>query len=454
MHTTFLFMKKKIANWGNYPVMESEEYTFSSEKDLYKRLSEDHSSLIPRGNGRCYGDASLGERTLSSLAFDHVIAFDRVEGIFECESGVTLDQVLNISVPHGWFLPVTPGTKYITVGGAVASDIHGKNHHTEGSFVDHVLEISIMRSSGEITICSPSVNSELFEITRGGMGLTGIILNVKFRLKKIATSYIRQIQVKATNLHELLELFHEYKNHTYTMSWIDCLKGGGNFGRSILMAGEHAPLEELSEKQKMKPLVPSSDPLFTFPVNLPSFVLNQYSVKAFNFLYYQKNLKKYSNHIVPYDPFFYPLDKILEWNKGYGRKGFLQYQFVLPMESSEKGMKEILFRIREKGMGSFLAVFKVFGKQTSLISFPMEGCTLALDFPVRKELFSFLDELDKVVLDYGGRLYLTKDARMKPEIFWNSYPNAQKFHDLVKKYNPDYKFRSLQSDRLEITSAK
>lgn len=445
-------MKKKIANWGNYPAIESEEYSFSSVRALQEAVLRDHAACIARGNGRCYGDASLGEKTISCLSFDHVMSFDAKEGIFECESGVTLDQVLNIVVPKGWFLPVTPGTKYITVGGAVASDIHGKNHHTDGSFCDHVLEITLMLATGEIITCSPVLNEALFEITRGGMGLTGIIISVKFNLKKISSSFIRQKQVKAANLHELLELFNEYKEYTYTVSWIDCLKGGNDFGRGIMMAGEHAFEEELSPKQKKHPLSPASDTLFTFPFNLPSFVLNQYSVKAFNFLYYQKNIKKEVSNVIPYDPFFYPLDKILQWNKGYGKNGFLQYQFVLPMESSEKGMKEILYRIRQQGMGSFLAVFKVFGKQNNLISFPMEGSTLALDFPVKKDLFPFLDELDKVVLDYGGRLYLTKDARMKPEIFWKSYPGAQQFQELIKKYNPDYKFRSLQSDRLRITT--
>lgn len=445
-------MKKKIANWGNYPVMEAEEYVFPSVNALRSMLSADHATYIARGNGRCYGDASLSEKTLSCLSFDHVLSFDAARGIFECESGVTLDQILEVIVPKGWFLPVTPGTKYISVGGAVASDIHGKNHHAEGSFCDHVLEMTMMLSSGEIVVCSPEKNMELFAVTRGGMGLTGVILSVKFRLKKIATAFIHQIQVRAANLHELLELFQQYKHHTYTMSWIDCLKGGQHFGRGILMAGEHATPEELHEKQTRKMLAPVSNTIGTFPFNLPSFVLNQYSVKAFNLLYYQKNIKKCIDNVVPYDPFFYPLDKILEWNKGYGKRGFLQYQFVLPMECSEKGMREILFRIREKGMGSFLAVFKVFGKQNNLISFPMEGSTLALDFPVRPSLFPFLDELDKVVLDYGGRLYLTKDARMKPETFWNGYPDAQKFHDLMKKYNPGYKFRSLQSDRLELTS--
>jgi len=445
-------MKKVISNWGNYPAQETSEIINSSIEGLRNSLVNGSNSFIPRGNGRCYGDASLGESVLSSLQFDYVLSFDRDKGIFECESGMLLSKILEIIVPQGWFLPVTPGTKFITVGGAVASDIHGKNHHVDGSFCDHVLEMDIMLHNGEVVTCSPVENNELFEATRGAMGLTGFILKTKFSLKKIRTSYIRQVQVKASNLSELLELFHEYKAYTYTMSWIDCLKKGKHFGRSILMAGEHADPEELSAHQKKNILKPYSDELFTFPVNLPSFVLNQYTVKGFNFLYYAKNLKKYINSIVPYDPFFYPLDKILEWNKGYGKKGFLQYQFVLPMDSSERGMIDILTRINRKGLGSFLAVFKVFGKQNSLISFPMEGCTLALDFPVRTDLFPFLDELDRVVLDYGGRLYLTKDARMKREIFWASYPGAQRFKELVKKYNPGYRFRSQQSDRLGITT--
>ena len=445
-------MKKKISNWGHFPVIETCEIARSSTNELRFAVLNNDAPSIARGNGRCYGDASLGETVFSSLLFDHTIAFDREHGIFECESGILLEKVLEIIVPQGWFLPVTPGTKFITIGGAIASDIHGKNHHVDGSFCDHVLEFDVMLSNGNVITCSPFQNQELFETTRGGMGLTGFILRVKFKLKKIESSYIRQVQVKASSLSHLLELFHEYKEYTYTMSWIDCLKGGKHFGRSILMAGEHARIDELSETQKKTPLIPYSDTLLTLPITLPSFFLNQYTVKGFNYLYYHKSIKKILNSIVPYDPFFYPLDKILEWNKGYGSKGFLQYQFVLPMEASKRGMTDILNRINRKGMGSFLAVFKVFGKQDNLISFPMEGCTLALDFPVRADLFPFLDELDSMVLDYGGRLYLTKDARMKPEVFWKSYPKSRLFYDLIKKYNPDYRFRSLQSDRLGITS--
>lgn len=442
-------MRKMIANWGNYPVMETEEKTFSYKEQLTETLlySED---IIARGNGRCYGDASLAKNTISTLKYDKILAFDVTNGIFECQSGLTLDKILEVIVPKGWFLPVTPGTKFITVGGAIASDVHGKNHHVDGSFSHHVLEMDIMLASGETVTCSPNLNHDLFWATCGGMGLTGIITRAKFKLKKIESSYIKQKQIKAASLEEVLQLFEEYKHSTYSVAWIDCLKKGKHFGRSILMLGEHAKLDDLDEKKKRDPLQSPKKKQIIFPFTLPSFVLNGFTIKAFNFLFYAKNLKKEINNVVSYEPFFYPLDAILHWNRGYGKKGFVQYQFVLPLESKQ-GLIEILKKISNKGLGSFLAVLKVFGKQNDLISFPKEGYTLALDFPIQKGLFEFLDELDKVVLDYGGRLYLSKDARMKSEIFWSSYSGAQNFFEILKKYNPEFKINSIQAHRLNIT---
>jgi decaprenylphospho-beta-D-ribofuranose 2-oxidase len=442
-------MKKKVANWGNYPVVETEERSFSFAAQLADTLLQSD-GLIARGNGRCYGDASLEKNTVSTLRYDKILSFDTTNGIFECQSGLTLDKILEVIVPKGWFLPVTPGTKFITVGGAVASDVHGKNHHVDGAFSRHVLEMDVLLASGETLTCSATQHEDLFWATCGGMGLTGIITRVKFDLKKIETSYIRQKQVKARNLEEVIELFEKYKDYTYSVAWIDCLKKGAAFGRSILILGEHATVQDLDEGKKKEPLKLPRKKQITFPFNLPSFVLNQFTVKAFNFLYYSKNTKKELNNIVSYEPFFYPLDAILHWNRGYGKSGFVQYQFVLPLESKQ-GLVEILKRISDEGLGSFLAVLKVFGKQDDLISFPKEGYTLALDFPVRKGLFSFLDELDKLVLQYGGRLYLSKDARMNPEVFWKSYDNAEQFMSIVKKYNPDYKINSVQARRLQIT---
>jgi hypothetical protein len=442
-------MEKQIANWGNYPVIESNEESFVFEDQLDKLIAKEQ-PFIARGNGRCYGDASLADRTISTLKFDKILSFDVDNGVFECQSGITLDQILTVIVPGGWFLPVTPGTKFITIGGALASDVHGKNHHIDGSISNHVVEFDLVPESGEVITCSPDVYPDLFEATCGGMGLTGVISRVKFRLKKIETSFIRQKQIKAENLQELIELFDTYKDYTYSVAWIDCLKKGEHFGRSILMLGEHAKVDELSEAQRNAPLKMPGNKQTVFPVNMPWWVLNKLTVKAFNFLYYAKNLKKEINNIVSYEPFFYPLDKVLHWNRLYGKPGFVQYQFVLPLDA-KLGLVEILHRISDEGLGSFLAVLKVFGKQESMISFPKEGYTLALDFPVRKGLLGFLDELDELVLKYNGRLYMSKDARMKPDVLKGGYPELEKFKNIIKKYNPNGKIRSTQSDRLLLT---
>ena len=442
-------MKKQIANWGNYPVIESDESKISFEQEIRDYVKGGR-PFIARGYGRCYGDASLSGNTLSTMAYNRILSFDEEKGLLECQSGLTLDRILDVIVPKGWFLPVTPGTKYITVGGAVGSDVHGKNHHIDGSFSAHILEMDVIGKNGELFTCGPHLNSELFWATCGGMGLTGIISRVKFDLKKIETAYIKQKQIKAKNLEEVLDLFEEYKHYTYSVAWIDCLQKGSSFGRSILILGEHAKTSDLPAKLQDKPLLLPKKGQIRFPFNLPSWVLNTFTVKAFNFLYYGKNFKREINNVVSYEPFFYPLDAVLDWNKGYGKKGFIQYQFVLPMEAKQ-GLIDILNRISAKGIGSFLAVLKVFGQQNDLISFPKEGYTLALDIPVRDGLFSFLDELDQIVLKNGGRLYMSKDARMKPEVLESGYPRLNEFKEIVKKYNPDYQFNSLQSERLNLT---
>ncbi|MBE2230865.1 MAG: FAD-binding oxidoreductase [Chitinophagaceae bacterium] len=443
-------MKKQIANWGNYPRIESDETTVTLLDEL-RDYVKNNDSFIARGYGRCYGDASLAPKTLCTLPYNRALYFDTEKGIFECQSGMTLDRILDIIVPKGWFLPVTPGTKFITVGGAVASDVHGKNHHVDGSFSAQVVDMDVVTHNGELFTCSPDNNSDLFWATCGGMGLTGVISRVKFRLKKIETAYIKQKQLKAENLTEIIRLFEENKHYTYSVAWIDCLKKGKGFGRSILMLGEHATLADLPASKKNKPLELPKRKQITFPFNLPSFVLNKLTVKAFNFLFYHKNLKKEINNVIPYEPFFYPLDAVHLWNRGYGKKGFIQYQFVIPLASKD-GLIKILHRISDKGIGSFLAVLKVFGHQDDLISFPREGYTLALDIPVRDGLMPFLDELDELVLAYGGRLYMSKDARMKPSVLEKSYERLDEFRSVVNKYNPGYRFRSLQSDRLHLTS--
>ena len=437
-------MKKQLSNWNHYPVIEAKEISFDYGKEIAAKLQR---PSIAHGNGRCYGDASLSSEVVNTLRYDKILAFDEVHGIINCQSGLLLSDLLQVIVPRGWFLPVTPGTKFITVGGAVASDVHGKNHHVDGSFSRHVLSMSVLTGTGETVICAPDIFPDLFKATCGGVGLTGIILDVKFRLKRINTSYISQKQIRARNLDEVMELFEANAGYTYSVAWIDCLKSGKSFGRSILILGEHAVQDEVASH---KPLVAKEKSLFTVPFYFPSFVLNELSVKAFNALYYAKNYKNTMDSVVHYDEFYYPLDSILSWNRIYGRKGFVQYQFVLPVDASKKGLVDIMTRISKRGMGSFLAVLKLFGEQNDLISFPMKGYTLALDFPIRPGLFEFLDQLDEIVAAYGGRIYLSKDARMKSEIFWKTYPHAEEFRDILRKYDPDNRFVSHLSQRLML----
>ena len=443
-------MRKKLANWSNYPIVEADVRSFQFQQELEQVMATSSGNLIARGKGRCYGDASLAPTVLSTLKYNHILHFDEEKGIISCESGVSLDELLTVIVPKGWFLPVTPGTKFITVGGAVASDVHGKNHHKDGSFSQHVHEIELINEKGEVLSCSPEKNPDLFAATCGGMGLTGIISRVTFSLKKIASSYITQKAVKARNIDEIFSLFEENESYTYTVAWIDCLQKGKDLGRSVLLMGEHAELEELGSKERKNPLYIPEGKKLSIPFNFPSFALNPLSVKAFNFAYYNKQLSRERDALVHYEPFFYPLDSVLHWNRMYGQRGFLQYQFVLPVEQSKEGLIRILEKIAEKKMGSFLAVLKLFGEQDSLISFPKRGYTLALDFPVEDALFPFLDELDDIVQQHEGRIYLSKDARMKKDLFWQGYPNAEKFQQIINKYNPGAKFNSLLSQRLSI----
>lgn len=442
-------MKRKprhLSNWNNYPQLLSNEYflNFAEEApELIKNLS----SVIARGNGRCYGDASLAHNVVSTLKHKNILFFDSEKGIIECESGILFKELIDFLIPKGWFLPVTPGTKYITLGGAVASDVHGKNHHKEGSFSRYIISLSIMIENGEILEVNNEKYEDLFSATIGGMGLTGIILSVKFKLKKIESAYITQQQIRTKNLDHVIDLFNEYKDYTYSMAWIDCLKKGDNQGRSIMYVGEHSLISELPKKLQNQPLSIPQKKKITIPFNLPSFILNKLSVSAFNQLYYSTHPTTF-NQRIDYDSFFYPLDSLLEWNKMYGKRGFIQYQFVIPISDNAAGLREILNKISEKGWGSFLAVLKMFGPQESIISFPVEGLTLALDFPIKKGLFNFLDELDKIVEAHGGKIYLSKDARMKKETFINTYPNYNTFIQIIKKYNPNKTFDSYLSNRI------
>ncbi|MEO6049867.1 MAG: FAD-binding oxidoreductase [Pyrinomonadaceae bacterium] len=415
---------KIVTNWGNFPSVEA-NITESASIPEIQNFVIDQKSLIARGNGRCYGDSSLNANIFSTLKLNKFLSFDANENTIECESGVLLCDILDVIVPKGFFLPVTPGTKFITLGGAIAADVHGKNHHREGSFAEHVVEIKLMAADLEIHKCSPTEDADLFWQTCGGMGLTGIILSAKFKLKLIETSYIRQVSEKADDIEKVMRLFDESGDHSYSVAWLDCFAGKRHRGRSILRLGEHMRLDDLPDRIKKDHLLPAAKKGMRLPFYFPAFSLNYATVKTFNFLYYHKQMTQRAVSIDHFDGYFYPLDGIRNWNRAYGKPGFVQYQFVLPKADSYDGLVETLAKIERSGQGSPLAVLKLFGKpnQNAVMSFPLEGYTLALDFKVNPEVFRLLDELDEIVLKHNGRIYLAKDARMSSEVFHNSYSN-------------------------------
>lgn len=433
--------KESIAGWGNYPRIKAEVYDVQDIDELKEYIAS-YNAFIPFGNARSYGDSALNEQILNTKRHNHFLGFDSHYGILHCQSGVLFSEILELFVPKGWFLPVTPGTKFITVGGAIASDVHGKNHHIAGAFSDWIIDFKLLIPDGSILTCSKQENVNLFQATCGGMGLTGIILEARIQMKAIESSSIEQLTIKTNNLKETFAAFETYKNYTYSVAWIDCLAKGQHLGRSLLMVGEHASDGNLSYK---------NTPIFTVPTQFPNFALNYYSVKAFNFLYYAKSANGVSKQRSTIANFFYPLDVANNWNRIYGKNGFLQYQFVLPIIASYQGLERMLNRIALAGKGSFLAVLKLFGKSNdNWLSFPIEGYTLALDFKIESGLFELLDALDEIVLEYGGRIYLSKDARVARKTFEKGYQKIEAFRALRRKYKMNEMFQSLQSRRLGL----
>jgi decaprenylphospho-beta-D-ribofuranose 2-oxidase len=401
--------------------------------------------LIGRGNGRAYGDAALNPlATLSMLACRGVLAFDRETGRITVEAGLLIGDLIAHALPHGWFVPVTPGTKFVSVGGAVAADVHGKNHHTAGSLSVHVEAFELALADGQVLACSRTEHPDIFAATCGGMGLTGLLLTITLRLLRVETATIRQETRRCANLAEAMAGFEETRAWTYSVAWIDCLAKGAALGRSLLFLGEHARRDEVGAGQGA--LAPARRRALRVPLDFPSWALNRWSVAAFNELYWRR--ARPGTDLVDYDAYFYPLDAILEWNRIYGRAGFVQYQCVLPKAASAAGLAALLARISAAGAGSFLSVLKLFGAAGTMLSFPMEGFTLALDFPATKKTFALLAELDAIVADHGGRLYLAKDARMGAELFRRGYPGLGEFQALRARLDPGQKFWSAQSRRL------
>jgi len=409
--------------------------------------------LISRGNGRAYGDAAIGERiTLSALRLDRMRSFDPDSGRLTVEAGVLLSDIIAAFQPHGFFPPVVPGTRHVTVGGMIASDVHGKNHHRDGGFGDHVEALVLALPSGETLECTRDRHPELFQATVGGMGLTGTILQATFRLKPIETGWMRQQTIVAADLDAAMEALRQSDSATYSVAWIDCLARGASLGRSLVYVAEHATRQEFAASRPAGKLFPSTrGQRISAPFDLPGWALRKPSVAAFNALYFRRGAAKAgAPFLVPWEPYFFPLDGVGGWNRIYGRKGFLQHQCVIPDGPAREVLGEMLDRISRLGSASFLAVLKRLGNSFGTLSFPMPGYTLALDMQVNDNVFPLLDDLDGLVASAGGRLYLAKDARQSRATFEAGYPGLQRFRDIRHSIGANGRLSSHLSSRLEI----
>ncbi len=422
-------MANTYQSWGNFPKVSQRIHPLQWRNLPLPELS---TTVLPYGLGRSYGDICLnnGGVLLTTRNLNRFIEFDVEKGILRCEAGVSLAEILELCVPHGWFLPVTPGTKFVTIGGAIANDVHGKNHHCAGTFGRHVVQFELLRSDGDRLLCSSTSNKQYYAATIGGLGLTGLITWAEIKLKRI---YHRAIQVESIQFNNLEEFFElsEHQHYEYTVAWVDCNSPGVT--RGLFLRGNHVAETELPKKWNLPLLNRLPAIVRTMPINLPSFALNRWTVSAFNSFYYNRQRQKNVSELVDYDPFFYPLDGIFEWNRLYGKNGFLQYQLVIPDED-HTAIKEILFNIANSGLSSFLTVLKTFGDLPSpgMLSFPRKGVTLALDFSIKGgTTFELLECLDSIVNEVGGVVYPCKDARLSVRNFQTYYPQWQEFSQYI-----------------------
>ena len=432
----------KLSGWGRYPEVEAEVFPCLAAAEVADCLSRGR-EWITHGLGRSYGDSALGGNVLLLTSMNRILSFDTDNGFLRCQAGASLESLIEAALPQGWFLPVTPGTKHVTVGGAIASDVHGKNHHRDGCFGSWVKSLELMLPGGEVVSCSHHENRELFLATCGGLGLTGVILTAIIEMRRVTSSFISGRTVSVRNLRELFNCFEEYAGWHYLVAWVDCLAGGADIGRALFSMGEHSSQGGLVSKKRRELVVPQ---------NFPGWMLNKWSAKVFNALYfYLGNFQKGGSQLSG-DNFFYPLDGLADWHQLYGRQGgLLQYQFVLPKESSYSGLQEVFNKIRQAGLPPFLAVLKLLGKENeNLLTFPREGYTLALDFKAGSGVLALLDRLDRIVDDHGGRVYLSKDARLRPASLAAGYPRLDTFLRLREKYKLAETFQSLQSKRLGL----
>jgi FAD/FMN-containing dehydrogenase len=414
----------QFESWGRYPKYNAKVVPLNWQGDFPAVLAGSHDSALPVGLGRSYGDVCLLKdgTLLETTGMNRLIDFDSETGILTAEAGISLAQILDFAVPRGFFLPVTPGTKYVTLGGAIANDIHGKNHEVAGSFGNHVPCFELVRSDGSRRLCSRTENPDWYAATIGGMGLTGLITWAQLRLRPIVSRGIDYEGIQFHGIDEFLDLKRRYSQAEYSVSWLDCVSTGKNFARGIFMLGEHSNVPG--------ELKPSPEPRLVFPFDAPAFALNRTTVSLFNTVFFHKQGKAHVKAVHDYEPFFYPLDAVLHWNRIYGKRGLVQFQYAIPWEHAKEGTIAILREIAKSGLASFLAVLKAFGDIPSLgmMSFPLAGIMFALDFPIKPGItFPLLERLGDMTLDYGGRLYPAKDAAMTAAQFQTFYPEWQRF---------------------------
>jgi FAD/FMN-containing dehydrogenase len=403
-----------VSSWSRWPRYEQRVLRLASRSDRLPMSAP----MLPFGNGRSYGDVCLnaGGTLLATRSLDHFVSFDAVSGVLECEAGVLLSEIIEVTLPQGWFPAVTPGTALVTVGGAIANDVHGKNHHRAGTFGHHLLSFELRRSTGELLRCSPTHNADWFAATIGGLGLTGLIVTARLQLRRVPGPWIAGDSQRFGSLEEFFALaVQSDSGYEYTVAWLDCAATGGKLGRGVFMRGNHV------EHQAPPP----RDRSLRVPITPPVSPVNGISVRLFNELYFHRPAAQRSNALWHYRPFLYPLDALLEWNRLYGPRGFFQYQCVLPPAAAAASLPQMLQLIARSRQSSFLVVLKQFGTQPSLgwLSFPRPGVTLALDFPNRGETtLQLLESLDGITRAAGGAVYPAKDARMSARSFQQYFP--------------------------------
>lgn len=446
--------QRLLTGWGRTAPTMATVSRPTAEADVSEMLaSRPERGLIARGLGRSYGDPSqnAGGLVLDMTGLNNAHHFDVESGLISVEAGLSLQNLTSMILPFGFFLPVSPGTQFVTVGGAIACDIHGKNHHVDGSFCSHVMAIEMITPAGERVTASPEQNPELFWATAGGMGMTGIILQATLRLPSVETSRILVDTDRTRDLDEVMSLQQSGdERYQYSVAWVDCMARGSSLGRSILMRGNHARLQDLDSGDRASALSTRPGPGVTAPPLVPSGLLRTSSVKLINKVWYRKAPRQERDALHTIKQFFYPLDWIGEWNRFHGPLGFLQYQFVVP-DARQDVVRTVIEALADGGWPTSLAVLKRMGPGHGPLSFAIPGWTLAVDIPAGiPELNELLDRFDDLVADAGGRIYLAKDSRMRPELLPVMYPQLTGWRDTVAKVDPQRVMRSDLDRRLHL----